>query len=609
MNLPFILDVAIGLVFIYLLLSLVASEMQELMATLLQWRARHLKDSIEVLLAGGLGTMEEDRVRQLVGKLYEHPLLRNLNQQAKGLLPERLRQLTKFIPGNGKPIFGKRRSTGPSYIVPETFATSLMESLGIRNLQDKLVEVRLEKFITRIVGTYLPKGEGVELLSDEMLIQEPWAQGRVRLIGQKLGLGSLDQDPAFQALVEDCHDIFQDFQTRQATLDTAVARLSEAFEAMIATCPSREPYGTFAGRLKSFHRSLFGEQNERAIASGGLRPSLLEIAELIDQSSQTYGEVARSYEELLVQGPTIATKVNAVVDKLFRSSQRSGRRKLTDLSHEEFQLLINEALSQLLERGEITPQQRRVYDEYLVYQEFQAMLSRLPQSVKASFASLARRGQTRLDSTGQELNQFCSEIALWFDRSMNRASGVYRRNAKGVALAMGIALAVVFNADSFHILDQLTRDGTLRGLVSDRAAQVVTSPQTAYGPMTREDFEKLRANSDLLAQDLVLPVGWEAANLRQQFQCSGATTELPTSDQYLSQVCFQRPSQGLPTALELVLAKPGQTVQIVIGWLMSGLAISMGAPFWFDLINRVVNVRNTGDKPRSIEPTAEVKRS
>jgi hypothetical protein len=52
MNLPLVLDVVISLIFIYLVLSLLASELQELIATLLQWRARHLRDSIANLLTG-----------------------------------------------------------------------------------------------------------------------------------------------------------------------------------------------------------------------------------------------------------------------------------------------------------------------------------------------------------------------------------------------------------------------------------------------------------------------------------------------------------------------------------------------------------------------------
>ena len=52
MNLPVVLDIALGLTFIFLVLSLLASEIQEIIGTLLQWRAEHLKQSIEVLLSG-----------------------------------------------------------------------------------------------------------------------------------------------------------------------------------------------------------------------------------------------------------------------------------------------------------------------------------------------------------------------------------------------------------------------------------------------------------------------------------------------------------------------------------------------------------------------------
>ena len=61
MNLPFVLDIAIGLAFVYLILSLLAAEIQELLTTLLQWRAAHLKKSIETLLTGGKNCSRSER--------------------------------------------------------------------------------------------------------------------------------------------------------------------------------------------------------------------------------------------------------------------------------------------------------------------------------------------------------------------------------------------------------------------------------------------------------------------------------------------------------------------------------------------------------------------
>ena len=79
MNLPFILDIAIGLIFIYLILSLLASEIQEFLSTVFQWRAKHLKDSIENLLAGSNNEDIKEIVR--VKKISKSTLYSSFDRQ------------------------------------------------------------------------------------------------------------------------------------------------------------------------------------------------------------------------------------------------------------------------------------------------------------------------------------------------------------------------------------------------------------------------------------------------------------------------------------------------------------------------------------------------
>ncbi len=167
MTLPLILDITIGLVFIYLILSLLASEIQELITTVLQWRAVHLKKSIEILIAGNVHQSEEDSIIELVNELYDHPLIKSVNQEAKGFLTVLPRKLIWFISNllvklslSGKKrtnsIFGYTKNSlgktkvekrsAPSYIPADTFATTLMETLGIPQLVDKLTESRLINF-------------------------------------------------------------------------------------------------------------------------------------------------------------------------------------------------------------------------------------------------------------------------------------------------------------------------------------------------------------------------------------------------------------------------------------------------------------------------------
>jgi hypothetical protein len=51
--------------------------------------------------------------------------------------------------------------------------------------------------------------------------------------------------------------------------------------------------------------------------------------------------------------------------------------------------------------------------------------------------------------------------------------------------------------------------------------------------------------------------------------------------------------------LRMINVKPFAFFRMLSGWLISGVAIAMGAPFWFDLLSKLMNVRNSGSKPPS----------
>jgi len=156
MNLPLVIDIAIGLIFIYLIFSLLTSEILELITTLLQWRAVHLKESIEGLLAGN-ETPKLKQARLLANQLYENPFLNTLNQEAKGLgasFPRRLNQtIGRFFRNilKRENVFGDKNS-GPSYIGSESFATSLLDTLGIPIVVQKFTFMRMQAFKERLIN-------------------------------------------------------------------------------------------------------------------------------------------------------------------------------------------------------------------------------------------------------------------------------------------------------------------------------------------------------------------------------------------------------------------------------------------------------------------------
>jgi hypothetical protein len=174
MILPFILDIIIGSVFIYLILRLLAAEIQEMISTVLQWRAVHLKKSLAILVAGDAENSDEDDVNSFVNELYNHPLIKSFNQEAKGFLTNLPRRCVWFLSSlpvkfylsgekRNKSIFGyiendknhirdncsksnPVKHCAPSYLPGDIFATALLETLDIPLLLHKLTAVRLISF-------------------------------------------------------------------------------------------------------------------------------------------------------------------------------------------------------------------------------------------------------------------------------------------------------------------------------------------------------------------------------------------------------------------------------------------------------------------------------
>jgi len=205
--------------------------------------------------------------------------------------------------------------------------------------------------------------------------------------------------------------------------------------------------------------------------------------------------------------------------------------------------------------------------------EIRIVIDKLPESVKKSLSALAMRSQIKVDSVEQELSQFKKEIEIWFDRSMDRASGVYKRNAKGVAFLIGLILAFAANADTFHIVNRLSKDTPLRYAITQNAGQITSSCSSSQGTQeSTSQLDCIRQEVNQTLDKISLPLGWSTVNLSQQEE------------------------EGKGWQLNGFSFAP---LRRILGWMVSGLAISMGAPFWFELLGKIINVRNTGPKPAS----------
>lgn len=494
MNIPVILDIIIGLVFIYLTLSLLASEIQELISTIMQWRAAHLKKSIETLIAGNPEIREDPlqfkKVRKLSNYLYAHPLIKNLNYQAQDPIEKFFRQVVgqigKFFASLTKNdnIFGEA-SSAPSYIPSETFAASFIETLKIYPLVQAISETRLEKFKEEKLGE-------IKYIFDALECDDETQK-------------SLNLE--LESLVAAFNQIVEDFKQERSTLNNSLDRMSDRVNIYLKNCQVYLPANEI--QVKEFQNKMMSLQ--------ALFDSKIEQEVIISQMTPSFTNILNAVRQVV--------KTEETVEEV--------------LDNKEGQ----------------------------IYSEMKEALDGLPDSLKNSLYMLAERAEMKGKETGQILNQFQYEVEVWFDNAMQRASGVYKRNARGVALILGTLIAVGANADTLYIVENLSKDSFLRATVNQYAEKLVTA-ETALTP---DRLTGIQEEVDRALNKVPLPIGWE--------------------DRKILEI---NPNQPIWLAV----------IKRIFGWLLSGIAISMGSGFWFDLLQKLIGIRNSGGKPRSLsEPT------
>lgn len=171
---------------------------------------------------------------------------------------------------------------------------------------------------------------------------------------------------------------------------------------------------------------------------------------------------------------------------------------------------------------------------------------------------------------GSERDRLRAGLESWYDATMDRASGWYKRRAQTMLLAIGVALALAVNADAIRVATTLWHDPAQRAVVLRAAETAVAEQATAAAADPGEAAAgNAGASLDAVARrlddvdDLQLPLGWSTT--------SGDPRDVPDD-------------------LRGVVMK-------LLGILVTGFAVSLGAPFWFDLVGRGVSLRSAGRRP------------
>lgn len=157
-------------------------------------------------------------------------------------------------------------------------------------------------------------------------------------------------------------------------------------------------------------------------------------------------------------------------------------------------------------------------------------------------------------------------VENWFNSTMERTGGWYKRWAQTWAFVIGVVMAITMNIDSVNIAVTLWKEPQIRQ-ATNAYVDAYLQEQTGVDPATQQpkldvaDYQEIK--NQLESADI--PIGWKGNFIAEYFADFGAKT---------------------------------------LGFLITGLAAMQGAPFWFDTLKKLVNVRGTGANPAEKTPNA-----
>jgi hypothetical protein len=223
---------------------------------------------------------------------------------------------------------------------------------------------------------------------------------------------------------------------------------------------------------------------------------------------------------------------------------------------------------------------------YIPAERFADAVLQLARDQQGTFAQFVTRMEQAIGTdVATNVDQVKAQCMRYFNESMERVSGWYQRYARWWLLALGFCIAAAGNVDTLQIMHTLSQDDSLREqVVEDATLQARTAAANDTAGTADGRRAKIEEQLQLVAS-LGLPIGWSASEMCRVFghACPEAGTDGDGDDTPPTNFLV-----GVPFWSK------------VFGVLLTTFALSFGAPFWFDLLNQLVNVRSSL-KPKPAE--------
>ena len=187
--------------------------------------------------------------------------------------------------------------------------------------------------------------------------------------------------------------------------------------------------------------------------------------------------------------------------------------------------------------------------------------------------------QTLAANAGDDIDLFRTSVENWYDDHMSRVSGWYKRHVAKITIVVGAILILLLNINTLTIGRTLWNNSVVRTAVSSVAAKTTSCQNQSQQDCLAGLQKQLSA-----AAQAGLPIGWATVP-----DCAAPKTSCNWLDQ-----------RG-------ILSRHGgsgwEIVLVLIGFLITIIALTPGARFWFDILGKLGSLRTTGPKPAVTPPS------
>ncbi|MEK7323170.1 MAG: lipase family protein [Pseudomonadota bacterium] len=159
-------------------------------------------------------------------------------------------------------------------------------------------------------------------------------------------------------------------------------------------------------------------------------------------------------------------------------------------------------------------------------------------------------------------------VVAWFRDTQERAVGWFRRKLSWRLLAVGLVVTLATNADTLHIFSVLTADPALRQQYVESVERALED-ESLRGCLAGEATGHVARSQEGVQSPASSDCAWLAAAKREAVQLT--------------------PLLGWQERVPVGLA----WFWAVIGWALTAIALSLGAPFWFDMLQKIMRVRGS----------------